>query len=220
MARLREYTAFKALELLLDEARHINMPPNPPIRAGRSYLRAVLYHLAFAYIHLLFIDISTYPAYRLAPDSFGSPHLVGGDFGRWCTDLASSTGIPRPMIWSLWALNIAMTVYQGMASVSHTTALVAIASGVYLDEEWPKVLRKPWLSTSLNELWSKRYHQTLRVSYPPRFTADHRIYSSCSPLRSATSLARFTSSRSSRCPHFITPLSTIRSNTNSTLILT
>lgn len=49
--------------------------------------------------------------------------------------------------------------YFGMSLVWHPAAILAIVSGIWIPEEWPKVMNKPWMSTSLNELWGKRYHQ-------------------------------------------------------------
>jgi hypothetical protein len=165
--RLRNLTAFKALDLQLNDYRHINMPPNPPLRAStRGCFRSVLYHFSWMFFHLLCLDLSTYPAFRLAPNTFGSAFHVGGDFSQWCTDLAASSGIPRPFVWDFWMLILAMNTYQGMACIWHVVALVGVGSGAYLDEEWPKMMDKPWLSTSLNELWGRRYHQTLRVDSP------------------------------------------------------
>lgn len=34
-----------------------------------------------------------------------------------------------------------------------------VGSGIWLEEEWPKLLNRPYLSTSINEMWGKRYHQ-------------------------------------------------------------
>jgi len=127
-------------------------------------MKAVLSHLGWAYFHLLMMDLSTFPAFRIAPHTFGSPEQVGGNFGEWCGDLALRTGMPRLWIRMFWTLDLAMITYQGMACIWQMVAFVGVASGIYADEEWSSIMSKPWLSTSLNEFWSIRYHQTLKVS--------------------------------------------------------
>lgn len=148
----------------MNEYRHINMAPNPRLRpSSRSYLRSSAHHLGWMGFHLVMLDLNTYVAYRLAPETFGSPHMVGGDFSAWCGDLARVTGIPKPLVRLFWTLNLAHTNCQGLCCSWHILAVVGVATGVYLDEEWPKIMRKPFLSTSLNELWGTRYHQILKV---------------------------------------------------------
>ena len=124
----------------------------------------MLHHLGYMYLHLLGIDLCTYPAHRIAPDTFGSPLPVRGDFHAWCAELANAWGVLTVLVRYFWTITLAMITYQGMCCVFHMSAVVGIGSGLYIDEEYPKFADKPWMSTSLNEFWSKRWQQAVRVS--------------------------------------------------------
>lgn len=65
----------------------------------------------------------------------------------------------------LWGIGLGMAMFNGTAAIWHLYALLSIASGLYTSEEWPRLFHKPYLATSLSELWGKRYHQLLRVSH-------------------------------------------------------
>ncbi|CAD6580694.1 MAG: hypothetical protein TREMPRED_002807 [Tremellales sp. Tagirdzhanova-0007] len=164
-ASLRQHTAFKAVHNLINEYRHINEPPNPTLRITRSYAQSMRHHLLYMQWHLFLMDLATYAAFRMAPETIGSPNLVGGDVRQVCRDLAMTTGLPELLWWMFWTMISAMVNYQGMATIWHILSAIGIGSGLYLDEEWPKLMHKPWLSTSLNEFWGKRYHQILRDFY-------------------------------------------------------
>jgi hypothetical protein len=112
------------------------------------------------------IDVSTYLPYRWDPKIFGSGYLVKGDLTAWLNELSGQMGVPAILLRGVHALSMAATIYHGMMTGWHMFATVGCGLGVYLPEEWPMMMDKPWLSTSLNELWGKRFHQTLRVRLP------------------------------------------------------
>lgn len=57
--------------------------------------------------------------------------------------------------------------YLSISIIHDTVSSLGIASGIWLPEEWPEIMDRPYLASSLNELWGKRWHQALRVSDTP-----------------------------------------------------
>jgi hypothetical protein len=54
---------------------------------------------------------------------------------------------------------LGLVTYHGIGSMWHISAILGIGSGVWVDEEWVELMDRPWMATSLSELWGKRYHQ-------------------------------------------------------------
>ena len=57
-----------------------------------------------------------------------------------------------------------MSAYLGTNSIWHALALLLIGSGLYTDQDFPELFNKPFLATTMTDLWGRRYHQLLRVS--------------------------------------------------------
>jgi hypothetical protein len=148
------------------------------------YLRAVLYHLFFTVLGFFIMDLSSYPIYRLAPTTLGSTACVpAGDFSAFTHAVSARYGVPA------WAVRFALTAclgsftHFGITMIWHAFAMISIASGIWTPEEFPTFTNSPVFATSLNELWSKRWHQLMRVS--PRHVVGgigaHCLTSSAEP---------------------------------------
>lgn len=157
---LRRNRFFTALNVIVSDYRHVNMPPNPPLKPGRGYLRSVLSHFAGLVLQITLMDLLLYPGYILDPTGLGSPNtpttpldLVGFCF-RPERSIAAGLGL-----WVWFAVALGLGIVCATMGCYHLFALIGIGSGVYLDEEWPRFMNQPWKAQSLNELWGKRYHQ-------------------------------------------------------------
>lgn len=157
--------------------RHVNLPPNPPLVASPkgSYLHGLLKHMWGMYVHLIGLDLATYIPYRLAPKTFGSYKALYpsvrpdrsvplGNFSGWCADLGAQWGIPAEAVRVLMTFLAGAAQGLGLCCTWHLCCVLYVGSGLWLEEECPRFWNQPWKSTSLNELWGQRYHQTLRVS--------------------------------------------------------
>ncbi|ORY35824.1 hypothetical protein BCR39DRAFT_35392 [Naematelia encephala] len=163
---LRRTTLFKSIDLLCNENRLINISPySPPLKSSNiSWFRYTTYHICMFSVHFLIYDMTTLPLALLAPDGVGDTFGGGGDYELFLGEMRHKYGVPELLSRMIWTLELGFTVYNGMAVMYHGFAMFSIGSGVWCGEEWPKLMDKPWLSTSLSELWGKRWHQTLRVS--------------------------------------------------------
>ncbi|ORX35112.1 hypothetical protein BD324DRAFT_652826 [Kockovaella imperatae] len=167
--RLRRSTAFKAFDLLLNESRHVNIAPfSGPLKRfpGRYVpLRRALTHWLFFILNTMVFDLASYPAFLLAPKSFGSPNGVGGDYHQWCETLSKQWGVPAFAVNMFWTLCLFVQETAGFVVVWDAIAFLGIATGVYIPEEWPRLTVNIFRATSLNDLWGKRWHQTNRDFY-------------------------------------------------------
>lgn len=130
----------------------------------QTYFEALGHHLFYTLVHLVGIDILTFPLFRLAPRTLGSPYLVGGDYHGLCLQLSRAYGPPVWAVKVFWTIVLGSINYHGLAVVWHILALAGIALGIWQPRQYPKFMDKPWLSASLNEFWGRRYHQAMRVS--------------------------------------------------------
>lgn len=51
------------------------------------------------------------------------------------------------------------TVFSGIQGGWEITKTIEVWSGIWAEEEWVEIMDRPYLSTSMLELWGKRYHQ-------------------------------------------------------------
>jgi len=163
---VRNLTAYKAFDLLANPMRRIGLVPGTAIRSSArppSYVRSILHHLWHFFLNFFIFDAASYLVFRLAPMTFGHPTLaVGGDFRRWCRELASQSGLPIPAIWLFWEICQIIKIGNGTCLAFHLFAIPALITGLYRPEEWPRLMHQPVKSSSLNELWGTRYHQVRR----------------------------------------------------------
>lgn len=59
---------------------------------------------------------------------------------------------------------LGLVTYHGIGSMWHISAILGIGSGVWVDEEWVELMDRPWMASSLSELWGTRYHQVSDAS--------------------------------------------------------
>lgn len=141
--------------------RKLNYPPNPPLKAlpvllsrAASIRRAIIWTT----VHSFMVDFFTLwlPLLRgqglYLPD--GTRDLAG-----FCRILAGRYGIPVLVVRGGWMVCYIGTVFCGLQGGWEMVRGLAIGSGVWIEEEWPELMHKPYLSTSTTELWGKRYHQ-------------------------------------------------------------
>lgn len=156
---LRSNRFFRAFNVIASDFRHVNMPPNPPLQRGRSYLRSVTTHLAGFIFHTSMMDITLYPGFMLDPTGLGCPapeaRRQDVDLSAFCVGRAGS----GQGCWVWFAFAVAVATIFAMIGTYHLFAFVSIGSGLYLDEEWPRFMVDSWRADSLNDLWGRRYHQ-------------------------------------------------------------
>jgi hypothetical protein len=107
-------------------------------------------------IQITIMDILLYPAYYLDPNGIGSPDNNGGDLTLFCKEVG---GRGWWVVWGWMGFAIASATLVAMMGTYHMFALVGVASGIWIDEEWPELTDQAWKADSLNDLWGKRYHQ-------------------------------------------------------------
>lgn len=170
---IRSTRLYRALDAILFDYRHINMPPNPPLtQSQRGWPRAVLSHLGGFMLHIGLMDLVLYPIHHLDPYGLGSaePPQKPNDLVGFCVERAGG-GYAWVIWWLAFAVALGVAMVFAMIGTYHLFAFLGIASGLYLDEEWPAFTDSPFVSDSLNDLWGKRYHQ-VSLSRPPTLPFD------------------------------------------------
>ena len=134
--------------------------PTPNINKGLS-LRDTL---KWAIIHTILIDLFTLPTLLRHHNLYNPDDNGNGtrDFQRWCTALSSSVGLPVILVKMGLMGCYAGTVFCGLQGGWEIARLVGVGSGLWADEEWVGIMDRPHLSTSMLDLWGKRYHQVSR----------------------------------------------------------
>lgn len=167
-------------------SRHIGLPPNAPLDAfqpRQTRLRASLNHAKSALVHYLVFDSIFHAVHAYAHDTLGNPH--GGSLEAFAQDIAQNYPWPHvPLVvqrtvWELSAVGVAgIGIYQGMTYLYHTFAALAIGLFGWQPEEWPPFYDKPWMATSLYELWGKRWHQvsTAKVAVLTAAAIQSRLF--------------------------------------------
>ena len=51
------------------------------------------------------------------------------------------------------------TVFSGLQGGWEIAKFLGVGSGLWAEEEWVEIMNSPHLSTSMLELWGRRYHQ-------------------------------------------------------------
>lgn len=93
---------------------------------------------------------------------------MSADWDRGIATISDRSGLPLAIVIPALILLGSVVTYLGMSLVWHPVAMLCIGSGVWVPEEWPKVMDRPWMACSLNELWGKRYHQVSIEVSPSR----------------------------------------------------
>lgn len=116
--------------------------------------------------HITLMDIILYPAFSLDPHGLGSPfpspsspNYLENDVVEFCFGKEGRGGVGGLGLWIWFAFALGASTMVAMQGTYHLFALLGVGSGIYLDEEWPRFMDRPWKADSLNDLWGKRYHQ-------------------------------------------------------------
>ncbi|WVF71752.1 hypothetical protein IAT40_006560 [Kwoniella sp. CBS 6097] len=121
-----------------------------------TYSRHLIHHLVLFLPNLIICDILFYLMIKLSllTPNKSYPLLRQAIFNKY--------GIPPLLADALNCLNQCMSTYSGMQIIWHGLAFIGIGSGLWIGEEWPKLLDRPWLAESCNDFWGRRWHQILR----------------------------------------------------------
>ena len=115
----------------------------------------VLLSAARLALYVLGWDVCVQIIHRLSPDTFGS--LDGGSL--FDHTLPPHLELLRAVFMSL------VVVWMTYFAIQWTYQLLAIVCTIMFQQrpsQWPPLFDDPWLSTSLTELWGRRWHQMLR----------------------------------------------------------
>ena len=114
--------------------------------------------------NLIIFDLASLPAQLVAPKTFGSPYAVGGNYAAWCVELSKEWNVPVFVVKLFWTTCLFFLNSAGFVMCWDLLAMVSIASGIYLPEEWPAITHNIFGATSLNDLWGNRWHKINTVS--------------------------------------------------------
>ncbi|WVQ82251.1 hypothetical protein IAT38_004379 [Cryptococcus sp. DSM 104549] len=156
---LRSTRIFETIDLLLNW-RLVNLPPNPPLQRSTSswpYLSSIASHALKLVVHYVISDLLIYPFIRTTAAFPATSYEVLRQ------DVAASWGVPALLVDLFMSASQGISSYLGFEVVWHAVALLGVASGLWIEEEFPALINKPFLSTSLSEFWLKRWHQLFRA---------------------------------------------------------
>lgn len=109
-------------------------------------------------IHILLLDL-----FQTTIQSLPNPGLGTPDGGSIFND-----SIPPPFRYIISSIAVLCTggsVYCGLQAGHNVLTLVAVGLLGQDPFDYPPIFDKPWLSTSVREVWSKRWHLVLRVFF-------------------------------------------------------
>ena len=113
--------------------------------------------LSFILHHVLF-DLAHYGVQSFGPKTIGS--AAGGSI--FDPSLRPTLRYARS---STIVLIQGFSVYASLQSFYDLVTLISVIFLGHSPSQWPPMLDKPWLSTSLNEFWNVRWHQTFRDGF-------------------------------------------------------
>ena len=130
--------------------------PRPSV-AVRSRVRFLLFSCIRAVVFALAFDAFTEAIRTFFPNT--SP--LNGDtiFNQ------SLVSIPRHLRAFEIAYLTVWLAYFGMEWVYNLLAIICVIIFYQHPSQWPPLFDKPWSSTSLSDLWGRRWHQMLRYSF-------------------------------------------------------
>lgn len=149
------------MDIFLSVDRKTNYPPNlqlKPLRNPPIRTQAITRAIVWSSIYSILVDFFTLwlPLFKghglYLPDGTR-------DFSRFCIILSEKYGIPLLMVRAGWMICYTGTVLCGMQGGWEILRGLGVESGIWIEEEWPDLMDRPYLSTSMIELWGKRYHQ-------------------------------------------------------------
>jgi hypothetical protein len=141
--------------------RKINYPPNPPLKSlprpsGRA--QCIRRAIIWSSIYSLLVDFFTMWLPLLRDQGLYLPD-GSRDIAKFCEILASRYRLPVLAVRGGWMVCYVGTVFCGIQGGWEVIRGLGIGSGIWIEEEWPELMQRPYLSTSMIELWGRRYHQ-------------------------------------------------------------
>lgn len=136
-----------------DFGKYVHIPPETKPLERRAFLIATLNSFAYNYFALDLIESSL----KLVP-GVGTP--TGG-----------SIFFPSLPPLERYAFSTAIHIASGCALMTgfqmiyDLSTLIGVGLLGHDPTSWPPVIDNPWISTSLNEFWAKRWHQLLRQTF-------------------------------------------------------
>jgi hypothetical protein len=155
--RLRASPIYRTLDILMSMDRKINYPPNPPLPLRPNTSFTIRKSLIRILTIGLLVDVCTLPIYLFRNHGLYRPD-GSRSFARLCENMGGA-GINVAIVRFGWMVIYGTILLGGIQSGWEMARLVGIGSGVWLEEEWPEVLDRPWAASSMTDLWGRRYHQ-------------------------------------------------------------
>ena len=161
--------------------RKINYPPNPPLKPlhnpcsrTQSIIRAIIWSTTYS----ILVDFFTLWLPLLRHHGL---YLSDGtrDFARFCDTLADKYGVPVLLVRAGFMGCYVGTVFCGIQGGWEVVRGLALGSGVWIEEEWPELMRSPQRSSSMTELWGKRYHQVSSGAVDMSHTQETKYTCQC-----------------------------------------
>ncbi|EGN98974.1 hypothetical protein SERLA73DRAFT_73550 [Serpula lacrymans var. lacrymans S7.3] len=139
-----------------DRARNLYVPRET--RSTNSRGAFLFSTLVSAVLHAFLCDMFQYAVQIFSPDTFGS--TIGGTI----FDL-SLPPFDRYFRSSLITFFFGWSVYAVAQLFHDVMTILCVLILQHHPRRWPPMFDAPWRSTSLIDLWSRRWHQTHRVSF-------------------------------------------------------
>ncbi|KAG8215148.1 hypothetical protein J3R82DRAFT_8639 [Butyriboletus roseoflavus] len=128
--------------------------PKPTFETDSRFIFVLLSAAGVAF-HALAFDACVQSMRILSPETFGS--LQGGSL--FDQSLPPVLELLRSVLVSLLG---ASSAYFGLQYSYQLLAIVCVILFHQHPSQWPPLFDSPWLSTSLSELWGRRWHQMMR----------------------------------------------------------
>jgi len=129
----------------------------PQTRPTSSTFSFLMVTLMSAIFHLLAFDTLHYAVQSFSPSTIGS--LSGGSIFD-----PSMPPFLRYLRSSTICLFSGFVIYCAIQTIYDVLTILGIVIFRQQPIQWPPIFDAPWLSTSLSEFWSKRWHQIFRYN--------------------------------------------------------
>lgn len=136
-----------------DFGKFVYIPPETKPLERRGFLIATLNSFAYNYFALDFIEACL----KLIP-GVGTPSGASIFF-------PSLPPVQRYAFSTLIHIASGCALMTGFQMMYDLSTLVGVGLLDHDPTSWPPILDNPWISTSLNEFWAKRWHQLLRQTF-------------------------------------------------------
>lgn len=160
--KIRQSKGFRILDIFLSCDRKLTYPPNPPrVHVGKG--EGMRETIKFAFVHLLLVDLFTLPTLLFHHGLYRPDR--SRDFDQWVIRFSTASGLPIPIaVIKLGLMGCyAGTVFCGLQCGWEVLKVLGVGSGLWAEEEWPAIMDRPQWSSSMIDLWGRRYHQVSSI---------------------------------------------------------